>query len=380
MIELTGITWNHTRGYLPMVATAQRFSELHPGVEIRWEKRSLQQFADSPIQKLAERYDLLVIDHPFSGYAAAHDVLAPLDQHLPAEFLADQAANSVGASHSSYQFGGRQWALATDTATPVCGYRPDLLRQAGAQLPADWGQLMDLARRGLVVVPAIPIDTLMNFYMVCSALGEDPFQSENIVVSEAVGAEALRLLRDLVHACHPDCLERNPIATWEMLANTDNAVLCPFAYGYSNYSRRGYGRNLLRYSNLLSLNGRRCRSTLGGAGVSISSRCRHIPEAVAYCEYVASAECQSTVYFESGGQPEHRAAWLDPEVNRRSNDFFADTLSTLDDSYLRPRYNGYLDFQDHAGPVVHRFLTEDIEASRILDEMNPIYLQSRKKP
>ena len=32
--RLTGITWNHTRGYLPLVATAQRFSEMHPEVEI----------------------------------------------------------------------------------------------------------------------------------------------------------------------------------------------------------------------------------------------------------------------------------------------------------------------------------------------------------
>ena len=40
MIELRGITWNHTRGYLPMAATAQRFSEMHPGVSIHWEKRS----------------------------------------------------------------------------------------------------------------------------------------------------------------------------------------------------------------------------------------------------------------------------------------------------------------------------------------------------
>jgi hypothetical protein len=55
------------------------------------EKRSLQEFADLPIEKLAEIYDLLVIDHPFSGYAAVHDVLLPLDTVLPSSFLQDQA-------------------------------------------------------------------------------------------------------------------------------------------------------------------------------------------------------------------------------------------------------------------------------------------------
>ena len=53
MITLQGITWNHSRGYTSLVATAQRYSETHPGVQINWEKRSLQQFADAPIERLA---------------------------------------------------------------------------------------------------------------------------------------------------------------------------------------------------------------------------------------------------------------------------------------------------------------------------------------
>ena len=117
MTELRGITWDHSRGYLPMVATAQRFGEIHPDVRIQWEKRSLQQFADWPIEKLARHYDLLVIDHPFVGYASEHDVLLPLDEHVPAAFLAEQAASSVGPSHASYFYGGHQWALAIDAAT-----------------------------------------------------------------------------------------------------------------------------------------------------------------------------------------------------------------------------------------------------------------------
>jgi multiple sugar transport system substrate-binding protein len=378
MTELTGITWNHTRGYLPMVATAQRFNEQFPEVHVRWDKRSLQQFADWPIQKLAERYDLLVIDHPFSGYAAAHDVLVPLDCHLPEEFLADQAVNSVGASHASYQYGGHQWALAIDTATPVCGIRADLLREAGVTVPGDWPSLMDLARRGMVAVPGIPIDSLMNFYMLCGALGEEPFQSNETVVSEPIACEALGMLRELIQACDPGCLERNPIATWDLLAGSGTAALCPFAYGYSNYARRGYASYRLEFTGLVTVNGRRCRSTLGGAGLAVSSRCRHLEEALRYCQFVASPACQATLYFDSGGQPGHRAAWLDAEVNARSNHFFADTLATLDDAWLRPRYNGYLDFQDRAAPVVHAFLRTEMEAAKVLDKLNRIYRESHE--
>ena len=116
--SLTGITWNHTRGYLPLVAAAQRFADRDPGIEIVWHKRSLQEFADAPIERLAESFDLLVIDHPFVGYAARHPTLLPLDEYLPADYLADQAANSVGRSFESYHFGGHLWALAIDAATP----------------------------------------------------------------------------------------------------------------------------------------------------------------------------------------------------------------------------------------------------------------------
>src|SRR5215207_5139198 len=68
-IHLRGMTWNHSRGYTPMVATAQRFCESRAdrSIEIVWDKRSLQEFADQPIDTLAKEYDLLVIDHPWAG-------------------------------------------------------------------------------------------------------------------------------------------------------------------------------------------------------------------------------------------------------------------------------------------------------------------------
>lgn len=53
MARLKGITWGHSRGYTSVVATAQRFGELHPGVDIQWEKRSLQAFADGDLNALA---------------------------------------------------------------------------------------------------------------------------------------------------------------------------------------------------------------------------------------------------------------------------------------------------------------------------------------
>jgi multiple sugar transport system substrate-binding protein len=357
-IHLKGITWGHTRGFLPMVATAQRFHETHPEVHIDWEIRSLQEFADASVASLARRYDLLVVDHPSSGHAAEGKILTPLDDWMSHDFLADQAANSVGPSYESYSYRGHQWALAIDAAAPVSGWRPELLERSEISPPTTWDALLDLARRGLVAVSGIPIDSLMHFYMLCVGLGEAPFLRPESVVEESIGVRALEMLRQLLLLCDPNCLSMNPIAVWELLAASDRVAYCPFAYGYSNYSRAGYASNVLRTGGLIALeNGRVCRSTLGGAGLAISSACKHKEVAVEYACYVVSQDCQTTLYFDSGGQPGYHAAWTNHEINRRSNSFFDNTLNTLRDAYLRPRFFGYLDFQEKAGLIVHHYLT-----------------------
>jgi multiple sugar transport system substrate-binding protein len=374
--SLTGITWNHTRGYVPLVAAAQRFADREPGIEIVWHKRSLQEFADAPIERLAESFDLLVIDHPFVGYAARHPTLLPLDEHLPADYLADQATNSVGRSFESYHFGGHLWALAIDAATPVSACRPDLLERHGVSLPETWAELLALARRGFVVLPAIPVDALMAFYMLCLALGEEPFAGADEVASPSTAVAALEALRELVACCEPTCLDRNPIRTYEEMIARDDFVYCPFAYGYSTYAQPTYAKPPLKFGGLVSLDDRRLRSTLGGTGLAISRRCRDLDLAVAYARFVADPDCQRGLYSRAGGQPGHRGAWLDPEVNADAGDFYRDTLPTLDEAYLRPRYDGYIPFQDRAGEVVHTYLRDGGDPHRMLDDINRHYRDS----
>jgi len=379
MIELKGITWNHTRGYLPMVATAQRFSELHPEVSISWQKRSLQEFADAPLPDLAARFDLMVIDHPSIGEAAAHGLLMALDEALPKEFLADQAANSVGQSHVSYNYEGHQYALAIDAATPVAGWREDLMAEAGAALPETWDDLLTLSRRGLVTVPAIPIDSLMNIFMLANAFGARPFTTDGEVVVKAEGIKALKMLRELVRLSAEGSVVRNPIKTWQMLADSDSVAYCPFAYGYSNYSRKGYGANTVKTGGLVSFEGKALRSTLGGAGLAVSRSCKHRQEALAYAEFVAEPVTQRTLYTESGGQPGHRGAWVDAALNAITGDFFAATLPTLDDAWVRPRFPGFIGFQDEASNLVHEYLLKGGDEAMVLGHMNEALEHARKQ-
>jgi multiple sugar transport system substrate-binding protein len=378
-IILKGITWNHSRGFVPMTATAQRFAELNPGVEITWEKRSLQQFADLSIQQLAERYDLLVIDHPWAGFAAKTGSIMPFDKYLSTQYLKDQEQNTVGESYISYNYNGHQWALAIDAATPVAASRPDLLKQHGLELPKTYDDLLAIAKKGLVALPGIPIDSLMQFYTFCCSLGEDPCQQDDIVVSEELGIKALQMYRQLCLHIDSACFNRNPIQTYEAMTLTDDIAYCPFGYGYSNYSRDGYARKLLHFHDMITLDGSiNLRSTLGGTGLAVSSNCKHVDVAMRYAEFVASPECQRGLYTDNGGQPGHLSAWTDVATNNKTHNYFANTLPALQRAFLRPRYYGSMFFQDHAGDVVRDYLMHGGSELQVLEKMNELYRQSKQ--
>lgn len=352
---------------------------MNPGVEIIWEKRSLQAFADAPIQQLAASYDLLVIDHPWAGYAADKNILVPLNEHLSSAYLEDQAANSVGKSHESYRFDGFQSALAIDAATPIASYREDLISAYAEALPDTWEDLLNLAKQGKVAFPAIPIDSLMNFYMLCSSQGEDPCIADDLVVSREMGLRVLDQLRELASWCSQEIFAWNPIKTYEAMSSGNDIVYCPFAYGYSNYSRPGYAKNLIKAADLVTIGSHgRLKSTLGGTGLAVSAQCKHLDIAVAYAAYSSSPECQSTVFVDNGGQPGHRSAWIDEEANRRTHDYFKNTLPALDRAYLRPRYSGYLHFQDHAGDLVRDYMRNGGNPEQVLEGMNKLYAESKR--
>jgi multiple sugar transport system substrate-binding protein len=373
-IKLTGISWDHTRGFLPKVATAQRFHELHPHVEIAWQKRSLQEFADYSLAALARDFDLLVIDHPSIGEGARQGHLRSLSGLIPESFLEDQADNSVGASNASYVYDGKQWALAVDAATPTASWRPDVLHRNRLSVPRTWEELLDLARAGFVAIPGIPVDCLMNLYMLWIDEGEEPFLTTDGMGHPDVGIGALEALKALVEACGPENLQRNPIGTYEVMCARDDIAYCPFAYSYSNYARPGYARVPLEFGGLVTRR-KQLRSTLGGAGLAISARCRHPEIAAEYATFMACASSQRGIYLSSGGQPGHRAAWEDDEANRQTGGFFRKTRSTMEQAYLRPRHDGYIAFQEAAEKTLRTFLIGKSNATDCLAELNSLYRQ-----
>lgn len=373
-IILKGITWNHSRGIVPLQAASQRFHELHPNIEIQWEKRSLQEFADYPIEKLTQFYDLLIIDHPWTGTAAALECVLPLNEYLPVDFLKNLSDNSVGQSHQSYNYNNKQWALAIDGASPVASYRPDLFEKFDEKIPETWTELLILAQKGKVAVPAIPIDLLMNFYTFCIACGNEPFKNNTAVIDAETGSNALKTMKQLYALVATSMFNNNPIDVANLMVTTDDYWYCPFAYCYSNYSRKGYGNNILQYGNTVTINGQELLTTLGGTGISVSRYCQNKETALDFLQMLCSPKWLAGEYILTGGQPGYTFGWEDGLNNLLTNNFFKESLPVIERSFVRPRYHGYLYFQDLAGEPIQQYLMGKIgDEGMVLQKMNEIY-------
>ncbi|MGA3326938.1 MAG: extracellular solute-binding protein, partial [Terriglobia bacterium] len=181
-VLLRGITWNHSRALPPLVAAGQRFEELHPGITIQWEKRSLHEFGHAGLAPLCRENDLLVIDHPMLGAAIKAGLFLDLRPLLPGSYVEDLRANSVGLSFPSYELEGQLPAVPIDAATPTASYRPDLLSQRGVNLPRTWAEVLDLARSRQVVMPGFHADVFLNFLALGASQGSQvPASPEHLV-------------------------------------------------------------------------------------------------------------------------------------------------------------------------------------------------------
>jgi len=375
LVKLRGMTWDHSRGVDPMLATSARYREMHPDVEITWEKRSLQAFADRPIGEMAANYDLMVIDHPHVGEVAGSGQLVAFDTLGRDAELEVLASQSVGPSHPSYNFEGHQWGLAIDAATPVASFRGDLIETA----PTRWDEVLGLAGDGKVALALIPINTLMAFFGLARnrdfAIATDPDRLMERTEAEVVLASVCELAAKV----DPRCLTLDPIGVLEWMGRTASApAYCPFGYGYTNYSREGYCRFPITFADAPGLGDRGPRGTvIGGTGIAISSQSDHIDVASDYAFWISGADCQTGLFFESGGQPGNAVAWEADATNAACRNFFRNTRQTLETSWLRPRYDGYMGFQERGGDILHACLRGDLRQAETLDQLEMAYRESR---
>ena len=327
MSAFVGLTWDHPRGRDALRAA--------PFADLTWDVHSLEGFESSPIDELAERYDLIVLDHPHLGDALATDSLRPLDELFSAAEIAGFAADAVGPSFTSYTLDGHTWALPLDAATQVSARRPDLLAEA----PASWSDALALD------VPSAPsLAGPHAFLSLCSIavslgadLGEDFFE-------RPIAVEALAILAELARRAPAVASGLNPIGLLELMCTTDELAYVPLVYGYVTYSPRvAFGAPPA---------GERTGSTIGGTGIAVTRRSEPTPELLDHLRWLMSAQAQSGFIPQHAGQPSARSAWTDPTVDTAAGGFYSATLETIEHAWVRPRFPGYIPFQTAASEII----------------------------
>jgi multiple sugar transport system substrate-binding protein len=367
LIELKGMTWDHVRGRDCLIQSNDLLIQ-KCGISVTWDARSLLAFGDQHISEFYNDYDLMIIDHPHVPDAVHADAVIPFEELVTASQLDLLEATSVGASHDSYLYKGKHWALAIDTAAQVSAFRPDKAERS----PVFWHEVFALAKKKELLWAHKPVDAFSTFATLMAQKGH-PLEGTSRFIDQEMAFEVLEFMVELASLVPDFCATSNPIDIAEVLSGTDDYAYGICMYGYSNYSREGFRKHVLVYDDLPSFDGRATGSQLGGAGVAVSSKSKNPKAAAEAAMLLSLPDIQATTYGLGGGQPGNLIAWKDQLLNEVSNNFFRNTLRTLENAWVRPRVLGWPDVQYQSSLIIHKCLVEKKVSKKDVEEIASTY-------
>lgn len=364
----TGLTWDHPRGRDALIEAARLADAASDTPLVHWNTQPLEGFESAPIAELAAANDLLVLDHPHLGEALAEDCLVPLEALYPDERLAEWGRSCIGPALASYRFDGRTWALPLDVAAQVMVRRADRIGDA----PTDWEGIVRLAAERPVALSLGGPHALLTLMSIAAASGALPGGDDFL------GDEPLSVALETMHRLHatrpPGSESLNPIALLETMARTDRIALVPLVFGYVTYATAGDGRVPLAFSDAV---GR--RGVLGGTGIGFSRRAEFSDALLRHAASLLSDERQTGLIPAHGGQPSFRCAWHDDAVNRAANDFYRHTAATAENALLRPRFDGYIDFQTRASGRLREALASGEAERATIADLRALWTGARER-
>ena len=375
-IELLGITWDHPRGYEPLMAVSEEYTKLNPNINVKWNIRTLKEFGDMPIEDLIGKYDLITIDHPYMGQADKNKLLFPIENYLSENELAGHASQSVGRSFQSYRYNNHLYALPIDAAALVSAYRKDLFDKIGLEIPKTREDLIqiykNIPKEFSIAWPLCSVDLWCTFLTLCAQDAGRDFIS-NYQINEKVGSAVIDELKVHLEFLHLDSINMNPIKVLDRMSKDDEIIYSPFLFGYTNYSRVGYKKNIVHFTDCPVNPSNNISSILGGVGLGVSSNSKNVDAAVSFTKYCASPSVQETTFTQDGGQPGNMIAWESEDNNKLCNNFFKNTIKTLQTAYVRPQHPLWNQFQEQGSELLHACLLKNESSEKMMKDLNQLY-------
>lgn len=358
MNYFNGLTWDHPRGYRPLQAWAKADGTL----KVEWDIQNLEGFESHPIDQLAEKYDLLIVDNPGIGEAVEKKCLWSLEDLLTPEQMTYLRETSTGHSWDSYQYQGKHWAIPVDAASQVCALADSDIDT----VPASWDDVLLLSQEheGRVALSLGGPHALLTFYSICQSLGGELFAGQRFVLDATTAVQALHIMQMLYRRQNKTLTSLNPIGLLDEMAR-GTFDLCPAIFGYVNYSTPDSGRSVRFFNTPHCGDPTVHGSVLGGTGLAVSLRCTPTPELIRHIMTYVSEQVQKTLVVENGGQPANICAWKDKRANDLTHHFFSGTLKTVTQAYLRPKYHGYIPFQDTSSALIRDGLINGLSMEEI---------------
>ena len=168
------------------------------------------------------------------------DAVIPFEDLVTPAQLDLLEATSVGASHDSYLYKGKHWALAIDTAAQVSAFRPDKADRS----PVFWYEVFELAKQKQLLWAHKPVDAFSTFATLM-AQKDAPLEGNAHFINQEMALEVIEFMVELASLVPDFCATSNPIDIAEALSGSDDFAYGICMYGYSNYSREGFRKNIL---------------------------------------------------------------------------------------------------------------------------------------
>ena len=362
-MSLGVLAWDHPRATVPLAASSQAWQRL-TGEPLAIRTRSLRSFGDDVPS--AAGADLVLIDHPHVGQAAADGAILALDDLLGAAELAALAADSAGPSHASYEYDGRQWAVAVDASCQAMAVSVgfgDMLPE-----PVTWDDVLVLARSrpGEVALPLTPAHAISALLSLIAT--REAFAAGERLAGPQTLVWATDTLAELAAAGPSDAYGWEPPEALARLA-AGELICIPLVYAYVGYEVSWRSAPRYRPDGPPG-------SILGGVGAAVLSGTADRVGAARLAAWLGSPAVQLELVRASGGQPATRSAWTAPG----GDPLFAAVLPTLQASLLRPRDPWWPAFQNDAGDLLARGLRERREPPLLADELARLYHDHREGP
>lgn len=363
---LRGLNWGHRRAMGPMDSISLHISA-EIGTELVWDQQTLGGFEHGLVASVADRYDLVVFDHPFCGSIASEGLLTPLCRHLPDL----NAGQFIGKSFESYWYKNELWGLPIDGATQAGVYRPDLLCELNP--PDNWGGAIEIARalrrKNLWMgIPTLAPHGILTLLALCANLGHPwPQDQSEAPVDKQKLMHAVEMLSEACSLSHPACAGMNAIDLHEAMCNSDTIAYCPVTYFYLCYALPDY-KNPLRFCPFPGADGSPNGSVLGGTGLGITRSCKDVNSALKLLRYLSRRSVQVN-FMLAGGQPARSEPWTGMPEDKpfaSAHQILKDTMTT---AWMRPRFAGYIPWQAEAGRLTERLVRQELNAKNFCDQL-----------